>query len=134
MRPISIAPLRPSQPLQAATPPCRRITTSPPTHLPAPKSLSTAAPSTILPINRAAVRFGMCNRLRQIRERSMKAFLIGAAAFLACTGAASADTRNLQGFTGVGAEGQFHVDVSVADHYSVEVTGPDAAKIDTHLE
>jgi hypothetical protein len=64
----------------------------------------------------------------------MKAFLIAASAMIACVGAASADTRNLQGFTGVGAEGQFHVDVAVGDHFSVEVTGPDADKIDTHIE
>lgn len=64
----------------------------------------------------------------------MKALLIGAAAMAVFAGGASAETRNLQGFVGVGAEGQFHVVVAIADRYSVEVSGPDAAKIDTHIE
>lgn len=64
----------------------------------------------------------------------MRFLIVPALALLLFTGNSWADTRHLQGFVGVGAEGQFHVDVAVADHFSVEVTGPDAAKIETRVE
>ena len=65
----------------------------------------------------------------------MKILMISAAlAALAVAGSAAADTRNVSGFRGVGAEGPFNVEVTLGDHYAVDVTGADAARILTELE
>ena len=68
----------------------------------------------------------------------MKFLLVALLAATALSGGAlsgaSADTRPLQGFTGVGADGHFSVQITLGDHYAVEVTGPDAARISTNIE
>src|SRR5262245_5293698 len=62
------------------------------------------------------------------------ALIAPAFALLALAGSVGAETRNLQGFTGVGAAGRFNVEVEIGDHYLVEVTGADADKIETRVE
>lgn len=63
----------------------------------------------------------------------MRTFLIAGAAFVALAGAATAQTRNLTGFTGVTAEDPVDVLVRTGETYSVSVTGRDAARIRTEV-
>ena len=64
----------------------------------------------------------------------MKILIVPAFALALLAGSAAAEPRNLQGFTGVGAAGNFNVDIAVGDHFMVDVSGPDADKIETRIE
>jgi hypothetical protein len=61
--------------------------------------------------------------------------MIGASALVALLAApAAADTRALSGFDAINASGNYRVDVSVGEAYSIVVTGADAARIRTRLD
>lgn len=64
----------------------------------------------------------------------MKFGLSAAAALLALAGTAAAETRAVTGFDSVEASAGIPVDVSVGPGFSVEVTGRDAARVQTRLE
>jgi hypothetical protein len=61
----------------------------------------------------------------------MRTLIMAGAAMLAFAAAASAENRNLAGFTGVSAADRIRVEVSIGDSYSVNVTGSDADKVRT---
>ncbi|MGD9980586.1 MAG: DUF2807 domain-containing protein [Hyphomonadaceae bacterium] len=63
----------------------------------------------------------------------MRAQLIAAAVFIALTGAASAETRDVTGFTGVSASDRIRVIVAVGESYRVDVTGSEADKVSTRV-
>lgn len=52
---------------------------------------------------------------------------------LAMAGAAYAETRDLRGFTEVEARDRVRVEVTVGERYSVQVTGPQAARVRTRV-
>ncbi len=63
----------------------------------------------------------------------MRTLLIAGAAALALVTTASAETRALAGFTGVAAEDQIDVFITIGQTYSVDVSGPDAARVRTEI-
>lgn len=64
----------------------------------------------------------------------MRLILAAAALVVATAGVASAEVRNLTGFTKIAASAGADVQVSVGGAYHVEVTGRDAARIRTRLQ
>lgn len=64
----------------------------------------------------------------------MRASLIAGLAILSLASAASAETRNVSGFTGVAAADRIVVEVSVGPTYRVDVTGSDARRVTTRVE
>jgi hypothetical protein len=63
----------------------------------------------------------------------MRLILAASALVFASVGVAQAETRNISGFTKVEASAGTDVEVSVGGAFSVEVTGRDAARIQTRL-
>ncbi len=63
----------------------------------------------------------------------MKAFLTTSALVMALTGAASAETRPLSGFTSVSASAGTQVEVATGENFAVEVTGRDADRVTTRV-
>jgi hypothetical protein len=63
----------------------------------------------------------------------MRLILAGCALLAASAGAASAEPRNLTGFTGVEANAGTDVNVTVGQGYSVDVSGPGADRVVTRL-
>lgn len=64
----------------------------------------------------------------------MKRHIAPVLIILALAGTAAAETRDLSGFRSVHAEDRLTVSVTSGDHYSVEVTGADAARVRTRLD
>jgi hypothetical protein len=64
----------------------------------------------------------------------MRTSLIAGLALVSLAGAASAETRNVSGFTGVSAADRIRVEVSVGPSYRVEVTGSDARRVSTRID
>lgn len=64
----------------------------------------------------------------------MRASFIAGHAILSLASAASAETRNVSGFTGVSAADRIVVEVSVGPTYHVDVTGSDARRVTTRVE
>ncbi|MBL8543930.1 MAG: DUF2807 domain-containing protein [Hyphomonadaceae bacterium] len=64
----------------------------------------------------------------------MRIVLITSAALAALTMSASADTRDISGFTGVGVSDHIAVEIATGPAYTVEVTGSDAARVRTRVE
>lgn len=64
----------------------------------------------------------------------MRTILIAGAAFVAMTGAAHAEARNVTDFTGVAAADRIRVEVTTGSSYSVDVTGSDASRVRTRVE
>jgi hypothetical protein len=60
--------------------------------------------------------------------------MIVAAVSTALIAPAHADTRQLSGFDAVIASGRFHVEIAVAETYSITVEGADAARIRTAVQ
>lgn len=63
----------------------------------------------------------------------MKTLIAVSAFTLGLCGAAAAETRQLSDFTRVSAQAGTQVDVTIGANFSVEVTGPDAARIETRV-
>jgi hypothetical protein len=63
----------------------------------------------------------------------MKLILTASVMVLAAVGAAHAETRNVSGFTKVEANAGTDVEVTIGSPFHVEVTGRDAARIQTRL-
>ncbi|MGQ0531546.1 MAG: GIN domain-containing protein [Caulobacteraceae bacterium] len=63
----------------------------------------------------------------------MRPLIVVGVAVLTLAGAASAETRNLSGFTGVSAADRIRVEVTAGANYSVEVTGADADRVSTRI-
>jgi hypothetical protein len=64
----------------------------------------------------------------------MRMFSIAGFALLVVAGAASAETRNLTGFTEVSAADRIRVEVAVGTGYRVEVTGAEADRVSTRID
>jgi len=64
----------------------------------------------------------------------MRLILAASAIALAASGTAFAEPRNLSGFTSVSASAGTDVTVAVGQSFSVDVSGPDAARIVTRLQ
>jgi hypothetical protein len=64
----------------------------------------------------------------------MKHVVSVALAAWALAGAANAETRNVSGFTEINAADRITVEVLVGEAYSVQVTGPDADRVRTHVD
>jgi hypothetical protein len=64
----------------------------------------------------------------------MRKFILASVALAALAGAASAETRDISGFTEVSAADRIEVEVSIGDRYSVQVTGADADKVTTRVD
>ncbi len=64
----------------------------------------------------------------------MRTIVIAGLALASLAGAASAETRNVAGFTGVAAEDRIRVIVSVGPVYSVDVSGADAQRVSTRID
>lgn len=64
----------------------------------------------------------------------MKHVVSVALAACALAGAASAETRNVSGFTEINAADRITVEVSVGEAYFVQVTGADADRVRTHVD
>jgi hypothetical protein len=64
----------------------------------------------------------------------MRTSIIAGLALVSLAGAASAETRNVTGFTGVSAADRIRVEVSVGPAYRVEVTGADARRVSTRVD
>lgn len=64
----------------------------------------------------------------------MRNILIATAALVAIAGVASAETRSLNGFTGVSASDRIQVEVATGEGYRVDVTGLDADKVSTRID
>lgn len=64
----------------------------------------------------------------------MRASLIAGLAVLSIASLASAETRNVSGFTGVSAADRIAVEVTVGPAYRVDVTGSDARRVSTRVD
>lgn len=64
----------------------------------------------------------------------MRLILLTSVLVLSSVNAAHAETRNVTGFTKVDARAGTDVQVTVGDGFLVEVTGRDAARINTHVD
>lgn len=64
----------------------------------------------------------------------MRTQILAAVAFAALAGVASAEVRNVTGFTGVSAADRIQVEVITGESYRVEVTGSDADKVTTRID
>ncbi|MGH6950632.1 MAG: GIN domain-containing protein [Vitreimonas sp.] len=64
----------------------------------------------------------------------MKHVVSLALAACALAGAANAETRNASGFTEINAADRVTVEVTVGETYLVQVTGPDAERVRTHVD
>lgn len=64
----------------------------------------------------------------------MRIHILASVALLALAGVASAETRNLSGFTGVSASDRIRVEVTAGESYRVEVTGSDTEKVLTRID
>jgi len=64
----------------------------------------------------------------------MRTTIIAGLMLASLAGAASAETRNITGFTGVAAEDRIRVIVSVGPVYRVEVSGADAQRVSTRID
>lgn len=64
----------------------------------------------------------------------MRKFVLASAAILALAAPATAEVRAHSGFDGVAASGHFDVEVSIGAEFLVDITGPDAARLRTHVE
>ncbi|MEZ5996739.1 MAG: head GIN domain-containing protein [Hyphomonadaceae bacterium] len=65
---------------------------------------------------------------------NMRELMIASIALAAMAAPAAAETRELSGFDEVAISGRYTADVSVGPSYSVQVEGPDAARIRTRIE
>src|SRR5262249_13606172 len=72
-------------------------------------------------------------RPRQNRGYLMRLSLAAYAFAIACAGTASAEPRNLAGFTRVDASAGNDVTVTVGPNYSVDVSGPGADQVVTRI-
>lgn len=64
----------------------------------------------------------------------MRTPLVASLALLSMVGLASAETRNVSGFSGVAASDRIRVEVSEGAAYRVEVTGSDARRVTTRID
>jgi hypothetical protein len=64
----------------------------------------------------------------------MRHYLIACVAVIALASAASAETRNLSGFTGVAVADRIEVEVATGDRYRVEIIGSEAGRVRTEVE
>jgi hypothetical protein len=64
----------------------------------------------------------------------MRTSIIAGLALVSLASIASAETRNVSGFTGVSAADRIRVEVSVGPAYRVEVTGADARRVSTRVD
>lgn len=64
----------------------------------------------------------------------MKRLIAVSALALALAAPASAETRNLRGFTAINVSDGIDLDVTASSPYAVEVTGRDAARVETVVE
>lgn len=63
----------------------------------------------------------------------MRQYFNACAAVLTLAGVASAETRNLSGFTGVAVADRIPVEVAIGDSYSVEVIGSESERVRTEI-
>jgi len=64
----------------------------------------------------------------------MRHALITCIAALTLAGAASAETRNLSGFTGVAVADRIEVEVATGESYRVEIVGSDSERVRTEID
>lgn len=64
----------------------------------------------------------------------MRTILITSAALIALATGAIAETRNLSDFTGVSAADRIRVEVTIGEHYRVDVSGSDASRVATRID
>jgi hypothetical protein len=64
----------------------------------------------------------------------MRTSIVAGLAFLSLAGIASAETRNVTGFTAISAADRIRVEVTVGPSYRVEVAGADARRVTTRVD